>query len=214
MNSTTKRGIVYVLTNDAMPGLIKIGITETDIEQRMRSLDTTGIPLPFRCHYAIEVSEYEKIERGLHDAFSDHRVRDNREFFKLSPERAVAILKLFDGREIKSANTMVDADGKVVEEPRFERRRGKFNFWAVKIPMGAELAFTRDKTKKCTVVGEKHVEYQGEHFSLTALAKKLLGYAATTAIQGPLYFTYKDEILTDLRERIESEANGDDIDEE
>ena len=39
--------IVYILTNEAMPGLIKIGLTNATVEQRMLSLDTTSVPLPF-----------------------------------------------------------------------------------------------------------------------------------------------------------------------
>ncbi len=38
--------IVYVLTNPAMPGLVKIGKTnQKDIEERMKQLYTTGVPL-------------------------------------------------------------------------------------------------------------------------------------------------------------------------
>lgn len=35
--------IVYVLTNDAMPGLIKTGMTDGAVEDRMRQLDTSGV---------------------------------------------------------------------------------------------------------------------------------------------------------------------------
>lgn len=74
------KGIIYILTNDAIPAYIKIEIT-TDLEQRLKSLDTTPVPLPFRCHYAIEVDDYDKREKLIHDAFADHRFRPNREFF-------------------------------------------------------------------------------------------------------------------------------------
>ena len=43
-------GIIYVLVNEAMPGLIKIGkITKEgkSVEDRMKELDSTGVPLPF-----------------------------------------------------------------------------------------------------------------------------------------------------------------------
>jgi len=46
----SKSEIVYLLTNPAMPGLIKIGrTTRKDIKARMRELYTTGVPLPFEC---------------------------------------------------------------------------------------------------------------------------------------------------------------------
>tara|TARA_B100000780_G_scaffold162481_1_gene113595 strand:+ start:237 stop:377 length:141 start_codon:yes stop_codon:yes gene_type:complete len=40
---------VYVLTNDSMPGLVKIGRTSGSIEKRMRDLYKTGVPIPFNC---------------------------------------------------------------------------------------------------------------------------------------------------------------------
>ena len=39
--------IVYVLTNEAMEGMVKIGRTTTSVEQRIRELDNTSMPLPF-----------------------------------------------------------------------------------------------------------------------------------------------------------------------
>ena len=42
-------GIVYVVTNPAMPGLVKIGHTGQTIEQRLRDLDKTGTAIPFEC---------------------------------------------------------------------------------------------------------------------------------------------------------------------
>ena len=58
--------IVYILTNEAMPDMVKIGITSTTVEERMKSLQTTGVPLPFTCYYAAEVEDAGKIERVLH----------------------------------------------------------------------------------------------------------------------------------------------------
>ena len=49
-------GIVYLLTNPVMPGLVKIGMTaQKDIEKRMRELYTTGVPVPFECQFACKV---------------------------------------------------------------------------------------------------------------------------------------------------------------
>ena len=42
--------IVYVLTNPAMPGMVKIGMTDRpDVQRRMSELYSTGVPLPFEC---------------------------------------------------------------------------------------------------------------------------------------------------------------------
>ena len=43
-------GIVYLLTNPYMPGLVKIGMTkQEDLEKRMKELYTTGVPVAFEC---------------------------------------------------------------------------------------------------------------------------------------------------------------------
>ena len=43
-------GIVYVLTNPAMEGLVKIGKTSRSaLENRMGALYSTGVPFPFNC---------------------------------------------------------------------------------------------------------------------------------------------------------------------
>jgi hypothetical protein len=44
-------GIIYVIINEAMPGYTKIGKTTGSVEDRMRGLDTSGVPLPFECFY-------------------------------------------------------------------------------------------------------------------------------------------------------------------
>ncbi|MDR1072058.1 MAG: GIY-YIG nuclease family protein [Treponema sp.] len=75
-------GKVYILTNDSMPGIIKIGIIDQEsIEDRIKQLDNTSIPMAFRFYFAIESDRYSDIEKNIHDAFSDFRVRKNREFF-------------------------------------------------------------------------------------------------------------------------------------
>ena len=77
--------VIYVLTNEAMPGLIKIGITNGDVSERIKQLDNTSIPLPFECFYAAEVTDAAKAEKAIHTAFGDHRVRPSREFSSSPP---------------------------------------------------------------------------------------------------------------------------------
>lgn len=79
--------IVYVLTNAAMPGLVKIGVTsQLDLESRLKQLYTTGVPVPFECYYACRVLVEKSVEENLHFAFGAFRINANREFFKMEPE--------------------------------------------------------------------------------------------------------------------------------
>ena len=48
--------IIYILINEAMPGYVKIGRT-TDLNQRLRSLYRTQVPLPFEVFYACIVEK-------------------------------------------------------------------------------------------------------------------------------------------------------------
>lgn len=90
-------GIVYLLTNPVMPGLVKIGMTtQEDIDKRMKELYTTGVPVPFECKFACKVKKSDclKIEKALHKAFEPQRINQNREFFRINVDQAQAILEL------------------------------------------------------------------------------------------------------------------------
>lgn len=85
-------GIVYLLTNPVMPGLVKIGMTtQEDIDKRMKELYTTGVPVPFECQFACKVKKGDcaKIEKALHTAFAPQRINANREFFRIQVEQAI-----------------------------------------------------------------------------------------------------------------------------
>ena len=69
MNST-ELGIVYVLTNPAMPGLVKIGKTSrSEVDARLGELYSTGVPVPFDCAFAGRVEDETAVERAFHQAF-------------------------------------------------------------------------------------------------------------------------------------------------
>ena len=199
-------GKVYILTNDSMPGIIKIGITEQDtIEDRIRSLDNTSVPTPFRFYFAIETDKHKEIEKLIHNAFSDVRIRNNREFFEMDPERAVSALKISGAPEIKLQNEMIDEEGTIIKETSSKKYKKRFSFDFVKIPIGSELTYTRDENIKCLVVGDTEVEYNGKKYSLSKLADELLTQAGYNwkGVQGPLYFKYKDKTLFELRKELE-----------
>lgn len=82
-------GIVYILTNPAMPGLVKIGKTSRqDVETRLGELYSTGVPLAFECAYAGRVEDETKVERAFHQAFGPYRINSKREFFQIEPPEA------------------------------------------------------------------------------------------------------------------------------
>ncbi|MBC3831734.1 GIY-YIG nuclease family protein [Undibacterium amnicola] len=198
--------IVYVMTNEAMPGIIKIGYTD-NIENRIKTLDRTSLPLPFECHYAARVANAFEIERILHTLFAEQRIRPNREFFRLSPEKVVTALRLTPHQDVTPRiGIFEDAEEqRAVTETR--ARRDRINLRAINVPVGAELVFSRDTDIKCTVLNETQIDYQGTVTSLSRSALNILqakGYSIGS-VSGSVFWMYEGETLDERRQRIESE---------
>jgi len=83
---------VYILENDAMPGLIKVGRTQNTVERRMAELYSTGVPLPFRCVHSVLVNDMVSVEGLMHTALWAYRENMSREFYRIPVEEAIATL--------------------------------------------------------------------------------------------------------------------------
>ena len=76
------KGYVYILTNEAMPGLVKIGKTTRDPASRALELHQTGVPFPFTVALSVFAPDCHELERAVHADLNDCRVRPDREFFR------------------------------------------------------------------------------------------------------------------------------------
>ena len=75
-------GIVYLLINEAMPGLVKIGkTTRNDPQLRMDELYNSGVPVPFKCVLAMRVDDSSSVEFAFHTAFGPQRVNPKTRIF-------------------------------------------------------------------------------------------------------------------------------------
>jgi len=92
-------GFVYILSNPAMPGLIKIGKTRLHPVDRAAQLQTTGVPAGFKVEYACRTPDPEVVEKAMHVAFGPKRVSDRREFFRIDLAQAIALLSLHHQEE-------------------------------------------------------------------------------------------------------------------
>lgn len=201
-------GIVYVLTNPAMPGLVKIGMTTRDnMDARMRELYGTGVPVPFECKYACKVksSDCAKIEKALHTAFAPNRININREFFQIKPEQAMAILELFNREDITQEVTEeIDNDLTIEDKSASEKinstRRPPLNYFEMGMKKGDVLVFNKDTTVMVTIVDERKVMFEGEVYSLTGITKKLLNI--THAIQPTGYWNYEGKNLREIYDEV------------
>ena len=199
--------IIYILTNEAMPGYVKIGRTNNDLEKRIKELSSsTSIPLPFTVFYACTVKDSQFVEHQLHDAFDDSRINPKREFFAIAPERVVAALRLAEIEDITPKQDIVESMEDLEALNTARKIRSKFNFESVKIPVGAELYFSRDESIKAKVIdthSNNSIEYNGKRTSLSRSAKEILGYEYGVA--GTDFWMYEGETLDERRRRIEDE---------
>lgn len=204
MPAGEREGIVYVLINEAMPGYAKIGRT-SNLSQRLVDLDWTNLPLPFECVFAARVTDAVFVEGQLHEAFGDNRVRAKREFFRISPERVVAALRLATIEDVTPRGDVAVSEEVRHDLEQARARRAAFNFSMVEVPVGSTLSFTRDATVAAIVADTKNVTFNEQLTSLSEAAR--LAFAEKglfwSAVQGPLYWQFEGETLDERRRRME-----------
>jgi hypothetical protein len=203
--------IIYVLINEAMPGLVKIGRTTDSVEARVTHLSSpSGVPLAFECYFAAEVNNGARIEQTLHNLFAEYRINPKREFFRLDPEKVVLAISIGEFKEITFGLPNLDEEEKEALE-KAKARRPRLRLDAIGIKPGDVLSFSRDEGIKAIVVENGRVNLNGETLSLAAAALKVLtskGYRTPTA-SGSRYWMFDGELLDERRRRIESEQFDD-----
>lgn len=199
--------IIYVLVNEVMPGLVKIGRTTDSVESRVAQLSShSGVPLPFECYFAAEVKDAARIEKTLHQLFSEQRVNPKREFFRVDPEKIVLAAGIGEFKEILPGTPDIDKEEQDALE-KTKARRPRLRLEAIGIKPGDTLYFSRDEAKTALVVDGGKVEFGGELLSLSAAALKILssmGYR-TPAASGSDYWMFDGELLDERRRRMEAE---------
>ena len=91
-----KSGYVYVMINPSIDGMVKIGKTTRDPNERVKELSAaTGVPTPFVLVYYKQFSNCHLAEEDIHKLLKNqgYRVNDNREFFRISPTAAIQIIQ-------------------------------------------------------------------------------------------------------------------------
>jgi hypothetical protein len=216
------KGIVYILTNPSLDGWVKIGMsTRNNIEDRLADLNSpANIPLSFRAYAIYEVEKPKEVEQHIHNLFdiidenlharetlASGRIRE-REFFRISPEKAFAVFKIVSQlRKDESALKLIAPNAEQIEEEQIAEqtsRRPPFKFSMINMPVGTELHFIHDDSCVCiTKDMNNKIEFEGEEYSLSALATKLLvdrcGRSGEYTVQGPKFFSHQGQTLADLR---------------
>ena len=224
------KGIVYILINPCLDGWVKIGMTErNDINRRLRELNRpTNLPLSYRCYATYEVENPLEVEKHIHsiidriddtlharERLENGRIRE-REFFKISPETAYGIFK--DIAELRNdkenlklyAPTQTQSIEEEIAESRTKRSNNSFKL--LNIAVGEEITFIYNDDLSAKVINDKNrVEYNGEEYSVTALAQKILiedyNWSKDLHVNGWRYFTKNGMTLSDMRDKLGSEEN-------
>ena len=216
---TEKNGVIYILTNPSFPDYVKIGYAD-DIDKRLKELNRSEcIPFAFRVYATYEVPSRlgdKKVHAIIDKLNPNLRSIDNfdgkqriREFYAISPEDAYSILEAIaeiHGCKDKLKLAQLSREEEIAEKTAQEidtestERASNFSFGKCQIPVGAKIEYCENPNLTATVVDDRHVEYNGETMSLTALAKLLSG--KKSSIAGPRFFKYKGEWLNDIRHRL------------
>jgi hypothetical protein len=111
---------VYIITNDAMPGCVKIGYTSREPHKRIREFYTTSMPARFKAARIFEFStdsEGMQVEKFLHSFYKKSRLNGSREFFSSD------ILKSIDQTIKVRFPAHIDALKRDAEAKRIEEER-------------------------------------------------------------------------------------------
>ena len=107
-------GWVYILSTRENPDLLKIGMTTRTVEQRVTEINgATGVAIPFGVRRCWRVCDPQKAERLIHTTLAEHRLRNDREFFRVRYADAVKILDheiRISGLEIRTLNALAALD--------------------------------------------------------------------------------------------------------
>lgn len=214
-----KSGYIYIFTNPSFPDYVKIGFA-TDVEKRLGQLNSSSaVPFAFRVYATYAVTS-KLTDKSLHKLIDDlnpdlHTIEEYkgktrvREFFAMTPEAAYDLLEAIAKISGTEANlkrwkpTKEEVEDEKVAKA-VSKRRPPFKFSMIDINPGEEIVFIKDKAVVATVIDDKHVEYDGQTMTLSALAESL--FADGISRQGPAYFTYKGKVLSDMRDKAEKEA--------
>lgn len=174
------------------------GICDLGVESRLSDLKIHSI--------------IDKLNPNLRSVETFDGKKRVREFYAMSAEDAYSILeaiaeihgyvnKLTRVKPSEAEEIAEETAQEIVEERK--ERIAPFSFFKCNIPIGAELVFFANSHDTsgitCTVIDDKYVEYQGQKYSLSALAAQLVGRGP---LAGPRYFKYNGEWLNDVRHRL------------
>lgn len=215
----TSIGYVYILTNKAFrEDWVKIGRSSRPVNVRSKELDNTAVPLPFDIYATMKTSKFIEVEKLVHktiDRLTDLRIRQNREFFNITPGLALeifrdiasaiddAVIEVYhDGVPVKDSETVQTPE----DDSQEKHRRERFTFSMIGIHVGETITF-EPTGLKVKVASDNQIEFEGRIYKLSPFVGTFMPEDrrnTSGAYQGAKYFSYKGRILDDIRSEKES----------
>lgn len=98
-------GYLYCFSNESMPNIIKIGMTERNLKLRLNEAnasDTWRPPTPYKIEFAKKVVNPKDKEKTIHYLLTKYtkRINPKREFFQISINEVKEFFKLINGNFI------------------------------------------------------------------------------------------------------------------
>ena len=169
------RGWVYVMTNQAMPGLVKVGASGKDPFERAKELRGTHNPHDFVVEYDVLVEDPFSLESAAHQLLSHVRVVGDGqgiEFFRCSVDEATIAIRaltkqnhLFEVFHKDNRDAVLAAEQKElsrIETERLSRERALEEERAAAEQLRQEesdrIAFENKKAEHLKLVAERHSE--------------------------------------------------------
>lgn len=216
---TIEQGYVYILTNPSFKeDWVKIGKSSRPVDVRSKELDNTAVPLPFEIFATMKTCKYNEVEKLVHktiDRLTDLRIRQNREFFNVSPQMALEIFRdiamTIDDAEVvlyHENKPIVDSNPLSVPQKR-EVKRSRFKFSMCDIKIGELITFVPTGLV-VKVASDDSIEYDGRIYKLSPFVGTFMPEDkrnTSGAYQGAKYFSYDGCILDDLRMKKEKNNN-------
>ncbi len=226
---------IYVLSNPAMPETVLIGYSRKEnISGEIADLYTASVPAPFKCELAASVENAREVLALIHSIFANARISPDRDFFKVSSDQVMAVLKLAGGKDVTPGEdgTVAAAAAEAAPAPangrrratngrrrprrgqaksasgrKRRRRRPNLNFKQLSIEPGSVLV-GRDGTE-VIVHDDRQVSYQDEVMFITPATRRMLGLDDNAVVSAGQYWTYNGRKVSELYDEFHSPAEPD-----
>ena len=202
MKQSANTAKVYILTNPTMPGLVRIEKTKNSrIDDPLDDLYSTGVSVQYECAFSAWVADETKVENTFHRIFGPYRLASKRDFFRIKPEQAIALLELITDKEVKptprrAADTVSPGAKGASRKLTAHRSALDFDFLEMGIPEGAILSFFQPPHETVKVFTERMVEFRERVIPLTSATKEI--FHDNYLVDPWSYWSYRGRSLNDI----------------